>query len=426
MYTTPLSHIAETLIGSEIVKLGNLIRERIRLGETIYNFTIGDFDPKVFPIPDLLEQEIIKAYHERQTSYPAAEGELELRKSISGFLKRWEGLDYAENEIQVASGGRPLMYTIFQAIVDKGDRVVYAVPSWNNNHYTHLTGGVHCMIETRPENNFMPTAADIAPHLPGATLLCLCTPQNPTGTTLVKEELAEICRMVVAENEGRPAGQKKLYVMFDQMYWTLTYGQTQHVNPVSLVPAMRDYTIFVDGISKSFCATGVRVGWSMGPAHIIAKMKAILSHLGAWAPMAEQKATAIYLQQNGDIQQFFASYKQALEYRLVKIYDGFKQLEADGFPVDAIAPQAAIYLTVKVDLTGKVKPDGTLLQNQAAVTQYLLEEAKLALVPFNCFGAPDEWPWYRLSVGTCKKEDIAPMLAKLRQALEKLGDGGIS
>src|SRR6187455_2753542 len=112
-----LSHLAETLIGSEIVRLGNLVRERIRMGETIYNFTIGDFDPAIFPIPPALESEIIQAYQNKYTSYPAAEGELELRKSVSNFIRQWEGLDYSENEIQIASGGRPLMYSLFQTIV---------------------------------------------------------------------------------------------------------------------------------------------------------------------------------------------------------------------------------------------------------------------------------------------------------------------
>jgi aspartate aminotransferase len=414
------SQLADTLIGSEIVKLGNQIRERINMGETIYNFTIGDFDPSVFPIPKALEEKIVFAYRHHQTSYPAAEGEMDLRKSVSRFLANWEGLHYNESEIQIASGGRPLMYSLFQTIVDRGDKVIYAVPSWNNNHYTHLAGGQHCLIEALPENNFMPSADDIAPHIEGASLLCLCSPQNPTGTTLNKEQLEKICNLVVAENERRGEGEKKLYVMYDQMYWMLTYGETEHVNPVTLVPAMRNYTVFIDGISKSFCATGVRVGWSMGPAAIMTKMKAILSHLGAWAPMAEQKATAAFLQQTEHIHQFIDDYKQEIEYRLVNIYKGIKKLQGDGFSVDAISPQAAIYLTVKVDLAGKTKENGELLANQAAVTQYLLEEAKLAIVPFHCFGASHESPWYRLSVGTCKKEDIDPMLAALRKALGKL------
>lgn len=285
-----LSDLSKTLIGSEIVKLGNMIRQRKAAGEIIYNFTIGDFDPAVFPIPAELESEIISAYQQKYTSYPLADGEADLRQAISSFIAHNEHLHYAADEIQVASGGRPLIYTIFRTIVNKGDKVVYAAPSWNNNHYTHFTEGQHVVIEATPENDFMPTAAQIAPHLKGASLLCLCTPQNPTGTTLNAESLSAICELVLQENASRKPEEKKLYVLFDQMYRMLCYNQTLHCNPVSLNPAMRAFTIFVDGISKGFAATGVRVGWSYGPATVIAKMKAILSHLGAWAPMAEQKS----------------------------------------------------------------------------------------------------------------------------------------
>src|ERR1700749_1517383 len=111
-----LSHLAETLIGSEIVKLGGEIREKIRRGEKIYNFTVGDFDPSIFPIPKELEDDIIEAYRNHFTNYPAAEGNLDMREGITSFIKEWEGLDYAPNEILVASGGRPLIYAVFRAI----------------------------------------------------------------------------------------------------------------------------------------------------------------------------------------------------------------------------------------------------------------------------------------------------------------------
>lgn len=415
-----LSQLAETLIGSEIVKLGNTINDRIKSGETIYNFTIGDFNAAIFPIPGELEELIIQEYKNGSTSYPPADGVLDLRKAVSSFLQEWEGLAYAPNEIQIASGGRPLIYTLFKAIVDKGDKVIYGVPSWNNNHYVHLTDGEHCLIDCLPENNFMPTPEDVAKHIKGATLICLCSPQNPTGTTMSKESLAKICDLVIEENKSRTTEEKKLYVMYDQMYWTLTYGSTEHYNPVSLNPAMKEYTIFIDGISKAFCATGVRVGWSMGPANVIAKMKAILSHVGAWAPMAEQKATAKYLTQTAAIKTFLDNYKQELAYRLNHIYNGFIQLKEKGYAVDAVAPQAAIYLTIKIDLVGKETANGTTLNNQADVTAYILDEAKIAVVPFYCFGASNNSPWYRLSVGTCKKEDIPTVLQNLEAALFKL------
>ena len=356
-----LSHLSETLVGSEIVKLGNQIKERIRSGERIYNFTIGDFDSSVFQIPKELEQEIIAAYQQRYTTYPAAEGIIELRKSVAAFIKEREGLEYGVHEIQIASGGRPLIYSVFRAIVDKGDKVIYAVPSWNNNHYVHFNEAQHVVVEATPENNFMPLAIDLKPLLKGAVLLCLCTPQNPTGTMFSKEELEKICDLVIEENKTRGATEKKLLIMFDQMYWTLTFGNNQHYNPVTLRPELRDVTIFIDGISKVFAATGVRVGWALGPELIISKVKAILSHVGAWAPMAEQHATAKYLLQKDAIDQYLVHYKNELEFRLVEIAKGLKQLKREGFSVDVIEPQGAIYLTIKIDLAGKKKADGTLL-----------------------------------------------------------------
>ncbi|TAE71491.1 MAG: aminotransferase class I/II-fold pyridoxal phosphate-dependent enzyme [Bacteroidetes bacterium] len=418
---TKLSTLAESLVGSEIVKLGNAIAERVRAGEHIYNFTIGDFDPKIFPIPAFLEQYIIEAYQEKQTNYPPADGVAELRTAVSGFLEKWEGLQYAANEILIAAGGRPLIYTLFKTIVNPGDKVIYAVPSWNNNHYVNLNQAQHCIIEATPENNFMPTPAEIAPHIQGAALICLCTPQNPTGTTLSKEHLTAICEMVLAENAQRGADEKKLYIMFDQMYSTLTYGETQHYNPVSLFPEMKQYTIFVDGISKSLSATGVRVGWSFGPADVIAKMKALLSHVGAWAPMAEQKAVAKYLSNHTAVAEHLQGFKQALQTRLQLIFDGFKALQAKGFTVDAIAPQAAIYLTIQLNLVGK-KHGEQLLATQADVTEYILSKAKIAVVPFYAFGAPKTSTWYRLSIGTCRVQDISTMLQQLEDALAALHD----
>lgn len=420
MGTERLSHLAETLIGSEIVKLGAEIKEKIKQGNKIYNYTIGDFDSAVFPIPQELENEIIAAYRQRYTTYPPAEGIPELREAVSQFIFSREGIEFANNEILIAAGGRPLIYSLFRAIVDKADKVIYPVPSWNNNHYVHFNEGEHVLIESKLENNFMPTAAEIKPHIKGATLLALCSPLNPTGTTFSKEELEAICDLIIAENESRGKDEKKLYLMYDQIYWTLTFGATKHHNPVTLRPAMKAYTIFIDGISKAFAATGVRVGWALGPAHVIGKMKAINSHVGSWAPMAEQKAVANYLAKTDLIQDYFAHFKAEIEERLKRIYDGFQNLKSEGFAVDAVSPQAAIYLTIQIDLVGTKTTAGSLLETQNDVTDYLLNEAKLAVVPFYAFGANNNSNWYRLSVGTCKKEEIDEMLGMLKAALQKL------
>jgi aspartate aminotransferase len=415
-----LSQLSETLIASEIVSLGGEIREKIRKGDNIFNFTVGDFDPKIFPIPFVLEQEIVEAYRNHFTNYPSAEGNLDLRESISDFIKNWEGLDYSPGEILVSCGGRPLIYSLFRAVVDPGDKVIYAVPSWNNNHYTHFNSGDHVVIETSPENLFMPRAADLEPHIRGAALVCLCSPQNPTGTTISKSELESICDMILEENRRRGLHQKQLWLMYDQMYWHLCFGETVHYDPVSLRPEMKNCTVYIDAISKVFAATGLRVGWSLGPSAILDKMKSMLGHIGAWAPMAEQKATAQFLTRTEAIKEFLEKFKSDVEIRLRRIYETFMELKKEGFAVDAIAPQAAIYLTIKIDLKGKKTLEGRVLQNQQEVTFYILEEAKLAVVPFSAFGADMNSPWYRLSVGTCKIEEIPVMKEKLKNAISKL------
>ncbi len=416
----PISKMAATLHGSEIIKLAGEINEKIKQGNTLFNFTIGDFDPAIFPIPELLRDLIIQAYQENHTNYPAANGISSLRDSISAFIHLKQGLNYSPNEYLVASGARPLIYAAYQTIVDPGDKVVFPVPSWNNNHYSHLSGANAVMIQTRPENNFMPTAEELKDHLSDACLLALCSPLNPTGTTFTKEGLMDICKLVLEENQRRPVGSKPLYLIYDQIYWALTFGNTEHVDPISLLPELRPYTVFIDGISKSFAATGVRVGWAFGPSFIIDRMKSILGHIGAWAPKAEQVATAEYLKNSSKVDSYLIHLKERLYRRLLAFYDGFNALKREGFPVDAVAPQAAIYLTVLIYLSGKITPQGKRLESTADTTKYILDEAGVALVPFYAFGSPQNSPWYRLSVGTSSSEEIPEVIQALRASILKL------
>ena len=420
MQKSKVSKIAENIIGSEIIKLAGEVNEKIKQGEHIYNMTIGDFNPKEFPIPTELKQYIVDAYFDNQTNYPPADGMLELRNAVSNLLKERGELDYKNDEILIAGGARPLIYSIFKALVDAGDKVIFAVPSWNNNHYSYLNFAESIVIEATPEHNFMPRASDIELFIKEATLVALCSPQNPTGTIFTKEGLSEICDVIIAENKRRGPDEKPVYLMYDQIYWALTFGDNKHYNPVSLNPEMKPYTVFVDGISKSLSATGVRVGWSMGPKLIIDKMKAILTHVGAWAPKAEQVATAKYLADLKLYDAFIVEQKKQIIARLDGFYKGFQLLKNEGFKVDAITPQAAIYLTIKFDLHGLKTAEGIELKTTKDITKYILDEAKLAVVPFYCFGADYNSPWYRMSVGTCKVSDVEHVINGLRNALIKL------
>ena len=415
-----VSKLAQNLIGSEIIKIGNQVNELKAQGAEIANLTIGDLDSNIYPIPAELKQNIQKAYADNLTNYPPANGLLSLRKAVAKDIKsRWD-LDYSPEDILVSGGSRPLIYATFKTIVDEGDKVVYAVPSWNNNHYAYLTSANAVELEVTPEDNFLPTADVITPHLEDAVLLALCSPLNPTGTMFTKEQLSEICEAVIAENKKRGEGEKPLYLMYDQIYAMLTFGDSEHFNPVSLYPELRDYTIYIDGTSKCFAATGVRVGWSFGPTKVIDRMKALLTHVGAWAPKPEQQAVAEFLDNTPAVNEFVNDFKGKIAHSLEVLHAGIQEMKSKNFAVDSIKPMGALYLTIKLDYVGKTTEDGKVLKDSTDLVFYLIENAGVALVPFSAFGNSRDMPWFRASVGACSVEDLQKMFPKLETALSKL------
>ncbi len=415
-----VSKLAQNLIGSEIIKIGNQVNELKAQGAEIANLTIGDLDSNIYPIPAELKQNIQKAYADNLTNYPPANGLLSLRKAVAKDIKSRWNLDYSPEDILVSGGSRPLIYATFKTIVDVGDKVVYAVPSWNNNHYAYLTSANAVELEVSPEDNFLPTADVITPHLEGAVLLALCSPLNPTGTMFTKEQLSEICEAVIAENKKRGEGEKPLYLMYDQIYAMLTFGDSEHFNPVSLYPELRDYTIYIDGTSKCFAATGVRVGWSFGPTKVIDRMKALLTHVGAWAPKPEQQAVAEFLDNTPAVNEFVNDFKGKIAHSLEVLHAGIQEMKSKNFAVDSIKPMGALYLTIKLDYVGKTTEDGKVLKDSTDLVFYLIEKAGVALVPFSAFGNSREMPWFRASVGACSVEDLQKMFPKLEAALAKL------
>jgi aspartate aminotransferase len=304
--------------------------------------------------------------------------------------------------------------------VDPGEKVIFPVPSWNNNHYCHLTRAQQIRIEAKPENNFMPVREDLEPFISDAVMVAVCSPLNPTGTVFSKKQLEDICDLILEENARRGPNRKPVYLMYDQIYWMLTFGNTVHYDPVSLRPAMKDYTVYVDGISKSLAATGVRVGWAFGPAKIMAKMRSILGHIGAWAPKAEQIATARYLNNAPAVTAFIADIKRKVSERLFALHAGLSEMNREGLPVLSIEPEGAIYLSVKFSLLGKSTSSGKKILTTNDIFSYLLENAGFAAVPFTAFGNEPGTEWFRVSVGTCRSEEIPGLLQNIRSVLLSL------
>jgi aspartate aminotransferase len=406
-----LSTLARGLTGSEVLKIASEVRALVMAGRSVANLTVGDFSPSEFRIPRLLESLIAENLHNGQTNYPPSDGTLELRKSVVELFRDELGLTYPLESTLIAGGSRPIIYAAFAAVVDRGDKVIYPTPSWNNNHYTYLVGGVPVELVVGEETNFMPTAEMIRPHVREARLIAVCTPLNPTGTVMAKSDVEAIARLVVEENERRAeTGERPLFLLWDQVYWMLTFGDNRHWAPPQVVPESAAYTIFVDGISKALAATGLRVGWTVAPPAVTARMRDIIGHMGAWAPKPEQLAVAAFLRQKDEIASFHEHMIRELRLRLDALYEGIMAMRRDGLPVRAIAPQGAIYLSVQFDLIGKF---GT----NEAIRKFLLEEAGFAVVPFQAFGLDREDGWFRLSAGAVSLADIEAGLQRVRKAL---------
>ncbi|MGH7637029.1 MAG: pyridoxal phosphate-dependent aminotransferase [Gemmatimonadaceae bacterium] len=413
------SLLAEGLIGSPILKIAAEVRAFAATGQKICNLTVGDFAPSEFPVPELLSRELAAAVQRGETNYPPSAGMPALRKAVATFCERRLGLNVESDGVLIASGARPLIYAAYRVIADPGEKVVFPVPSWNNVHYCQMSGARPIAISCDATTGFLPTATQVAGRLRDARMLVLNSPVNPTGTVFTGEQLADICDAVLEENERRKGVDRPLYLMYDQVYWMLTFG-VEHVHPVALRPEMARYTLYVDGISKSFAATGLRVGWGLGPATLIQQMSDLLTHVGAWAPRPEQVASAALLVNDGEIDRFHDRMRGEVLARLQALHDGIADLGREGFPVDAAIPSGAIYLSACFNLHGKRAPDGNTLRTDDDVRSYLLRSAGLAAVPFSAFGQPDGSGWFRLSVGAVSLADVRELMPRVRGALEAL------
>jgi aspartate aminotransferase len=413
------STLAGSLVGSEILKIAADVRALAADGRDICNLTVGDFSPTEFRIPQRLEQGIVDALHRGETNYPPSDGIPALREAVRALYARELGFTPDVKSVIVTAGSRQGIYATYRSLVDAGDRVVYPTPSWNNNHYVHLVSGVRVPVACDASTRFMPTRAALEPVVREARLLALCSPQNPTGTAFTADELRDICDLVVEENARRGDAERPLFLMYDQVYWALTFGETRHVHPIGVCPEVAPYTIYVDGISKALAATGVRVGWLVAPPDLAGPMSGLLGHVGAWAPKAEQSAVAAFLGDAAAMRAYHDPMVAGVRQRLDLLFDGIESMRKAGLPVQAIAPEGAIYLSARFALAGRVAPDGTRLDSDEAVRGYLLRAAGVAIVPFHAFGVTGDSGWFRLSVGAVSPEQISRMLPRLRDAVAR-------
>jgi aspartate aminotransferase len=183
---------------------------------------------------------------------------------------------------------------------------------------------------------------------------------------------------------------------------------------------MAQYVVFVDAISKAFAATGLRLGWTVGPADVVRMMSDVCAHMGAWAPRAEQTATAHLLADHAVVDRYIANIQHELAIRLEAFYDGLIAMQNDGLPVESVQPQGAIYVSARFALHGMATANGDVLETDDDVRRYLLREAGFAIIPFGAFGSSGETGWFRISIGIVTVADIGELLPKIRAAVAGL------
>lgn len=389
--------------GSKILAIASSVRAMIAEGREVCNLTVGDFKPAEFPVPAKLVEETQSALEQGETNYPPSDGLPVLREAIADLYKRELGLDYGAAGVVVCSGARPVLYGTWRLFTNPGDKTVSFLPAWNVGYYAHLCQTDHHFIRTSPETNFFPTVEQVRESIKGARLLVMNSPLNPTGTVIDPDVLRGIANAIVEENRAR-GDAPPCMLMWDAVYWQLTKDQYPYYSPVQLVPEIAPYVVHIDAISKGFAATGLRVGWAVLPPYLQTKMKALIGHMGAWAGRPEQLATAALLNDPNAVSEYNQWIKAEIDARLDTLYSGIMELKAAGLPVDAIEPQGAIYLSFRVNLPGKTNE---------ATRALLLEDAGMAVVPFQAFDLNEDTGWFRISIGAVATEEIAPMLKRL-------------
>lgn len=420
LHEDSLSERLSGMQGSEILAIASQIRELKRAGRQICDLTVGDFDASQFPIPEPLKRGIHAALDAGHTNYPPSDGVLELRQALTEYTARTLGVRYPVESVLVAGGARPMLFAAYAGLLDAGESVVFPVPSWNNNHYAWIAGAREVKIPTRSDNGFFPTLDELRPHLESVRMIALNSPLNPTGTVIDPGVLRQLTEAVVEENgRRRKDGRRLLFLLWDQVYGELTFGDVRHAHPLALVPEAAPYVVSLDAISKCFAATGLRVGWMMAPPALTRRFKDLVGHMGAWAPRPEQVAVAGFLVDEAACREYGEAMRERVLVRLRELYHGFEGLARDGYPVECIKPQGAIYLSLRLNLIGRQRGDERIETNEQ-IRRLLLEEAGFAIVPFQAFGLERDSGWFRLSVGAVSLDDIRSSFSRIRRLLDEI------
>jgi aspartate aminotransferase len=380
-------------------------------GRAIVDLTIGDYDPLRFRPPRALFEALARAWRRGRTSYPPPAGVWSLREAVADHYRRRLGLVVPPQAVLVQAGARPLIYACYRLLVQPGDGVVFPVPSWNNGAYCAMVRARPVGVTAAAESDFIPDPVRLATAVQEASLVVLNSPANPTGKRLPRRLLELVARAIVDENGARArAGRRPVFLLYDQVYWPLVPFR-EHLHPAQVVPQAAEWTVTVDAISKSLCATGLRVGWAALPAQLVDTFSAYLSDVGSWAPTAEQEAVAEFLSLTHAFDDHAARLRRRLQARVELVVRQLERLRVDGFDLEFVRPDGGFYVTARF-------APRAVASDPAAT---LLETGGVAVVPLRAFDAPDAYGWCRLATAAASWGSLGELSTRLSQVLSRRG-----
>jgi len=382
-----LSRAAERVRASTTLAIDAMYKKMKADGIDVIGFGAGEPD---FNTPEHIKEAGIEAIRKNQTRYTPTPGVMELRQAIADRLKADCGVEYAPTQIVSASGAKHSIYIALRCLLNPGDEVILPAPFWVSYlEQTQIAGGTPVIIETNAESGFKMTAEQLEKAITPATkVLILNNPSNPTGMMYTENELQEIASLCVKHD---------IYVIADEIYYKLVYDGRKFVSFASLGEEIKELTIIVNGVSKSYAMTGWRIGYTASNEHLAKVMGNYLSHSTSGPSSIAQWAAVEAL--NGpqeSIEDMRAAFEKRRDYFVERV---------NAIPeVSCVRPEGAFYLMMNLEkLIGK-ELYGVKITDSDVFADLFLRKGLVAVVPCSGFGAPNFLRWsYATSMENIKE-----------------------
>jgi len=382
-----LSVIAKAVQPSATLAIDAMFKQMKADGLDVIGFGAGEPD---FATPDNIKLAGILAINNNDTRYTPSTGTVELRKAVCARLKEDCGVDYNFKQISVSSGAKPCVYVALRALLNPGDEVILPSPYWvSYSELIMMAGGIPVVIETSEADDFKLTADKLAAAItPKTKAMILNNPSNPTGMMYSRSELEALAAVCVEQD---------IYVISDEIYYHLVYDNGEFVSFASLGEEVKERTLLINGVSKSYAMTGWRIGYVAANEEISAVIGNYLSHCISSPCAVSQKAA---LEALSGSQYSVEQMRLAFERRRNYMVEHMNKIDG----VSCIKPQGAFYVMMNIEkLIGK-ELHGEVIRNADDFSTLFLKYGKVAVVPGTSFGAPAFVRWsYATSIDNIRE-----------------------